>query len=128
MPGSTLLDTTAVIALFAGEKAVCDRIARASVLVSSTVLGELYYGALKSARSAANLARIEEFASSVGVLACDAATARHYAQVKERLRAKGRPIPENDIWIAAVAMQHSLPLATRDKHFQEVDGLLVENW
>jgi tRNA(fMet)-specific endonuclease VapC len=128
MPGSTLLDTTAVIALFAADKAVCDRIARANVLVSSTVLGELYYGALKSSRSAANLARIEEFASSVGVLACDAATARHYAQVKERLRAKGRPIPENDIWIAAVALQHSLPLATRDDHFQAVEGLRLENW
>ena len=128
MPGSTLLDTTTVIALFAADTAVCDRIARASVLVSSTVLGELYYGALKSSRSASNLARIEEFASSVGVLACDAGTARHYAQVKERLRARGRPIPENDIWIAAVALQHSLPLATRDDHFQAVEGLRVENW
>jgi tRNA(fMet)-specific endonuclease VapC len=128
MPGSTLLDTTAVIALFAADKTVCDRIAQEDVLVSSTVLGELYYGALKSARSAANLVRIEEFAASVGVLACDAVTARHYAQIKDRLRSKGRPIPENDIWIAAVALQHDLPLATRDDHFKAVDDLRVENW
>jgi len=48
--------------------------------------------------------------------------------VRDRLRLKGRPIPENDIWIAAVALQHGLPLATRDDHFNEVDGLRVENW
>jgi len=128
MPGNTLLDTTAVIALFAGEAAVCDRIAETTVNVPSTVLGELYYGALKSGRAASNLARIEEFAATVGILACDAVTARHYGQIKERLRSKGRPIPENDIWIAAVAVQHGLPLATRDEHFQEVEGILVESW
>ena len=128
MPGSTLLDTTAVIALFAGEEAVRDRIARTDVLVPSTVLGELYYGALKSGRPANNLARIEEFAASVAVLACDRETARHYGQIKDGLRSKGRPIPENDIWIAAVALQHGLPLATRDEHFKEVDGLRVEKW
>ncbi len=128
MPGSTLLDTTAVIALFAADKQVCDRISHTNVLVSSTVLGELYYGALKSARAAANVARVEEFAASVGVLACDAATAKHYGQIKDLLRSKGRPIPENDIWIAAVAMQHRLPLATRDDHFKAVEGLRLENW
>lgn len=127
MPGSTLLDTTAVIALFAADKQVCDWIARTNVLVSSRVLGELYYGALKSARSAANVARVEEFAASVGVLACDAATARQYGQIKDALT-KGRPIPENDIWIAAVAMQHGLALATHDDHFKEVEGLRLEKW
>ena len=128
MAGRTLLDTTAVIALFAADKTVCERIAQTDVLVSSTVLGALYYGALKSARSAANLARIEEFAAAAGVVACDGVTARHYAQIKDRLRSKGRPIPENDIWIAAIAMQHRLPLATRDDHFKAVDGLSIENW
>ena len=96
--------------------------------VSSTVLGELYYGALKSGQSAGNLARIDEFAAAVGVLACDATTARHYGQVKARLKSRGRPIPENDVWIAAVALQHGLPVVTRDEHFKEVDGLAVESW
>lgn len=105
-----------------------DSIARTNVLVPSTVLGELYYGALKSARSAANIARVEEFAASVGVLTCDAATAKHYGQIKNALRSKGRPIPENDIWIAAVAIQHGLLLATRDDHFKEVEGLRLEEW
>jgi tRNA(fMet)-specific endonuclease VapC len=72
--------------------------------------------------------RIEEFASSASVLSCDGETARHYGQIKDRLRLKGRPIPENDNWIAASAMQHGLPLATRDDHFKEVDGLRIETW
>ncbi len=79
-------------------------------------------------RVAANLDRIEQFASSVQVLNCDAATAQLYGNIRDALRSKGRPIPENDIWIAAVALQHGLPLATRDDHFKEVDGLRVENW
>lgn len=128
MPGRLLLDTTAAITLFAAEKTVRDRIAEADVFVSSTVLGELYYGALKSGRARDHIVRVEEFAASVGVLPCDAVTARHYGQIKDRLRAKDRPIPENDIGIAAVAMQHSLPVATRDERFKEVGGLLVEYW
>ena len=128
MPGKVLLDTNVIIAFFSAEKAVTQHVSQAELFVSATVLGELYYGARKSAHSAANQARIEEFASSVSVLNCDAETARRYGEIKDRLRSKGRPIPENDIWIAACAMQHDLPLATRDDHFKEVDGLRIETW
>ena len=128
MPGKVLLDTNVIIAFFAGEQAVSQCLSEAEVLVSSTVLGELYYSAHKSAHAAANLSRIEQFAAAVQVLSCDGVTARHYGQIKDRLRIKGRPIPENDIWIAAIAQQYSLPLATRDEHFKDVDGLALENW
>jgi tRNA(fMet)-specific endonuclease VapC len=128
MPGRVLLDTNVIIALFSGEPSVSQKLADAEVFVPSTVLGELYYGARKSANATANLARIEQFAAAVHVLSCDATTAQLYGQVKDRLRVKGRPIPENDIWIAAVAMQHDLPLATRDDHFKEVHGLGLESW
>lgn len=101
---------------------------QSAIFVSSTVLGELHFGARKSAQAASNERRIEEFASSASVLSCDAETAKHYGQIKDRLRLKGRPIPENDIWIAASAIQHGLALATRDDHFEEVDGLRIEAW
>src|SRR5271165_2663794 len=114
MPGRILLDTNVVIAIFNRDKTVSQFISESEVFVSSTVLGELHYGALKSAQAASNQARIEEFAESVLVLNCDSATARHYGEIKDRLRSKGRPIPENDIWIAAAAIQYGLPLATRD--------------
>jgi tRNA(fMet)-specific endonuclease VapC len=62
------------------------------------------------------------------VLVCDVETARHYGRVRNELRRKGRPIPENDIWIAATARQHDLILVTRDPHFDEVEGLPIEAW
>lgn len=96
--------------------------------MSSITLGELYYGAYNSGKVASNLQNIRQFAQLVTVLGCDAATGERYGQIKRALRIKGTPIPENDIWIAAVALQHSLTLATRDEHFQKVDGLLVERW
>ncbi len=127
--GRFLLDTNIVIALFAEEAAVQQRLAEANeVFVPSIVLGELYYGAHKSARVAENLARLDDFVASSTVLACDTVTAQQYGDIKNTLRAKGRPIPENDIWIAAIAMQYHLTLVARDGHFHEVDGLRVEEW
>lgn len=129
MSGRFLLDTNIVIAIFAKDASVQTRIAAAAeVFVPVTVLGELYYGAHKSTRAKANLERIEEFAASNTILMCDTETARQYGEVKSGLSAKGKPIPENDIWIAAIAMQHGLTVATRDGHFSHVEGLIVESW
>lgn len=55
-------------------------------------------------------------------------TAWIYGEVRNHLRLKARPIPENDLWIAAIAIQHGLTLATRDEHFNDVDDLKRENW
>jgi tRNA(fMet)-specific endonuclease VapC len=100
----------------------------AEVFVPAIVLGELYYGAHKSSRVAENIAKINKFAANNTVMVSDTATAQAYGQIKNSLRAKGRPIPENDIWIAAIAMQYNLALVTRDSHFGEVDGLVIETW
>jgi tRNA(fMet)-specific endonuclease VapC len=128
MAGKFLLDTNVIIALFSGDKSVSERVARAEVFVPSTALGELYYGAHKSAHAAENLARVRQFAAAAQVLGCDAETAWIYGEVRNGLRLKGRPIPENDIWISALAIQHGLTLATRDEHFNEMDNLRRENW
>jgi tRNA(fMet)-specific endonuclease VapC len=55
-------------------------------------------------------------------------TAEFYADIRHELKTKGRPVPENDIWIAALARQHSLPVATRDAHFDNIDGIQRINW
>ncbi len=55
-------------------------------------------------------------------------TALNYGQIKNELRSKGKPIPENDVWIAALAIQHGLTLLSRDPHFQNVSNLVVEAW
>lgn len=129
MNGRFLLDTNIVIALFAKEKEVQRRLADAAeVFLSSIAIGELYYGAYKSTHVTNNIAKIEEFAATNRVLICDMMTAQQYGQIKNNLRVKGRPVPENDIWIGAIAMQHNLALATRDDHFKEIEGLDMEMW
>lgn len=129
MSGRFLLDTNIVIALFADETIVKSNLAQANeVFIPSIVIGELCYGARKSGRVEANLARVDELVASSTILVCDAETARQYGKVKNKLRLKGRPLPENDIWIAALALQYELVLVTRDAHFQEVDSLKTTGW
>ena len=98
------------------------------VFVPAIVFGELFFGAAKSSRPRENRVRLEEFAAGRTILPCDLRVAREYGRLKQDLRAKGKPIPENDIWIAALASSHQLVLATRDRHFREVDGLAIAVW
>jgi tRNA(fMet)-specific endonuclease VapC len=129
MAGRLLLDTSVVIDLFAGDDAVQRGLAEAEeIFVPSVAIGELLYGARISARAEANVAHVEAFSAAVVVLACDLETAYHYSEIKAVLRTKGRPLPENDVWIAALAKQHDLALATRDGHFREIEGLSLTAW
>jgi len=129
MAGSYLLDTNIVIALFASEPSAVDQFANANeVFLCGVVVGELYFGARKSARVTENVARVDALAATNPILDCDLDTSRQYGIVKESLRAKGKLIPDNDIWIAAIALQFGLILATRDAHFNEVDGLPIATW
>lgn len=129
MNGRFLLDTNIVIACLANEVDVVDHINDADELfISSTILGEMLYGAYNSTNVEFNIHRINSFLSSAGLLSCDESTSHIYGNMKMELRRKGRPIPDNDIWIAASARQHSLTLVTRDNHFDEVDGLPVIQW
>ena len=127
-----LLDTNVVIALFAVEHSVLEEVRKAEersrLRVPAIVLGELYYGARKSAKPADNVRRVDSLETRASVMSCDAGTARVYGSIKDMLRIKGKPIPDNDIWIAALALQHNLCLVTRDSHFQEVDGLQITAW
>jgi|SRR3972149_3393887 len=129
MSGKFLLDTNIVIALFGNDVSVNMRLEHVDeVFISSTVLGELYFGAYKSSNVKKNISRIDDFALSSAVLPCDADTSRYYGLIKNRLLQKGLPIPENDIWIAAVALQHGLTVVSRDGHFGEVENLKFETW
>ena len=126
MSGRCLLDTNIVIALLADEASVKSRLAQAEeVFVSSIAIGELFFGARKSTRPDVNLARIDEFAAVSVVLGCETETARRYGDLKNTLRLKGRPLPENDIWIAAQALETGSMLVTFDSHFEHIPGLRI---
>ncbi|WP_263975501.1 VapC toxin family PIN domain ribonuclease [Leptolyngbya sp. 7M] len=96
-----------LIALFANETTVREHLAEATEgLIPGIAIAELHDGARKSGRVQANLARIGALVASSVVLGCDATTARWSGEMKQSLRLKGRLLPENDIWIAAIAGQH----------------------
>lgn len=129
MSGRCLVDTNVIVAFLERDISVRQRFAEAeAIFVPSIAIGELYYGAYKSSRVAANLARLDEFVTRYTVFGCDEVTAVFYGQIKSVLRAKGRPIPENDIWIAAIALQYELTLVSRDTDFLYIDGLPLESW
>jgi len=95
------------------------------ISISTVVLGELLAGFAGGSRERRNREELAAFLDSprVVVRQVDEATADFYATVFTLLRQKGRPIPSNDLWIAATALQHGLILATRDEHFAEIDAL-----
>ena len=129
MSGRYLLDTNIVIALFANDAAVVEQIREADeVFIPSVVIGELYYGARRSGRVEANLKRVDELAAESMVLSCDIGSAQRYGEIKDELRKKGHPIPENDIWVAALALQHDLTLVSRDEHFDQMQSVRAEAW
>jgi len=129
VPGKVLLDTTIIIALFNADQAVVSALSDTQEVFAPVIaIGELFYGALKSGQTERNLEKIREFARANTVIPVTAQTGEAYGRIKNRLRERGRPIPENDIWIAAIALQHDLDLATRDTHFQEVEGLRFQRW
>ena len=129
LSGKYLLDTNVAIALFAGDLAVQEKVRNAEYIVAvPPVIGELCFGAQKSNRVTENLHKIDILVQQSIVFPCDLETAQWYGIIKNQLRRKGRPIPDNDIWIAAIAMQRGLILVTRDAHFDEVESLQTEYW
>lgn len=129
LSGKYLLDTNVAIALFAGDLAVQEKVRNAEYIVAvPPVIGELCFGAQKSNRVTENLHKIDILVQQSIVFPCDLETAQWYGIIKNQLRRKGRPIPDNDLWIAAIAMQRGLILVTRDAHFDEVESLQIERW
>jgi tRNA(fMet)-specific endonuclease VapC len=124
-----LLDTSVVVAHLRGS---IDLQTLASpdepLFLPLIALGELYRGVLKSARPESNRAKVNEFLEIAAVLYPDVGTAEIYAQIAQALDTRGTPIPENDLWIAAVAPECDMPLATRDNHFRQVEMLDILWW
>lgn len=127
--GRYLLDTNIVIALFTGDSSVEAKVANTeNVALAPPIIGELCFGAQKSEKVTENLYRINMFIEEHLLFSCDLETAHWFGIIKNQLRRKGVPIPNNDIWIAAIAMQHGLILVTRDSHFDVIESLQTERW
>lgn len=123
-----VIDTNVYGALMAGSREVARSLQLAQELILCPfVLGELLAGFKAGTRTEANRRELEEFLDTrrVKTVVADDDTAELYAEIHLALRRKGNPIPPNDMWIAATAMQHGAAVCTLDAHFDYVDGLMV---
>ena len=124
-----LLDTSAYSAFKRGHREIQHRIQEADqIQLNPVVLGELRAGFLNGTRLRDNLHELADFLASprVSIALVDEETAERYAIIVDALRRAGTPIPTNDIWIAASAMQHGSTLLTTDPHFQAVSQVVSE--
>lgn len=123
------VDTTTAVHYLNNVEAVRRRLeAEPSIALPVAVAAELLFGALNSGRSAVNLPRYQALIDSAVVLPADPSTAMEYARLRLALKQLGRPIPSNDLWIAATCIQHNLTLVTSDRHFSACVDLLTEDW
>lgn len=124
-----ILDTNALSAFIDGEPAVGVRLAsEAHVAIPVIVLGEFRYGIAGSRYRDRYERWLRDHLSGFEILGVTEPTTVTYARVRVSLKKLGRPIPANDAWIAALALQHRLPVMSRDEHFDSVPGLRREAW
>ena len=124
-----ILDTNALSAAAEREPSALEVVAQAERLaVPVIVLGEYRFGIAQSRQRASYENWLREWVAAVSVLDIDEETTHSYAAIGMELKKKGKPIPSNDLWIAALCRQHSLPLLSRDRHFDFVSGLQRIDW
>lgn len=118
------LDTSAYSHFKRGEPRVVEMVDRAEWIgVPSVVVGELWAGFLRGARVEENVAELDDFLDHavVETLCVDDGVARVYGEMVVDLRRRGRPLPTNDIWIAATAAHAGSVVLTFDEHFRQID-------
>lgn len=119
-----LVDTSVVVHAFRGHEDVRLNIASASTLYLSIVsYGELLYGAEKSAQPAMRHLQLDAFEAACVLLPVDKEVAGCYHRLRLMTEKRGKPLPANDLWIAATAIAYSLPLYSEDHHFEDLSGL-----
>jgi tRNA(fMet)-specific endonuclease VapC len=125
----TLLDTSAYAAFMRGHEGIKSALHQAEeIYLNAIVIGELLAGFMRGRHRQKNQTELQTFLSSerVGVLTLDQETSARYAVILDTLRNAGTPIPTNDIWIAATAMQHSLRILTTDAHYLKIPQVIVD--
>ena len=124
-----ILDTNALSAAADNDPAIIALLARADqVAIPVIVLGEYRYGIAQSRNRATYANWLDGLLPDCLVLDVNEPTTDHYAEITLELKRLGKPIPTNDIWIAALCRQHALPLLSRDRHFDLVAGTKRIGW
>ncbi len=126
MNGRISLDTNIVIRLFKNDPKITNTLVTVSTIcLPIPVIAELFFTARNSSRQKENLKVYNEFIDVCNVLNITRETANHYSIIRLELKQKGRPIPENDLWIASICKEQNLPLITGDAHFDDINDLKI---
>ena len=123
-----LIDTNIYTGMMKGDREVKSQLQRAAEIgICSVSIGELLSGFKGGNREQQNREELGQFLDSprVCIHVVDENTAEFYAEILNSLRKAGKPVPTNDIWIAAVALQHGWKVFTKDSHFKQIKGLML---
>jgi len=123
-----LIDTNIYSELLRGNKFVADLLKKPDIIAFSVIsIAELLSGFKNGDREKENLEELDQFIYSPRVIVydIDTETSEFYAKIYDELKRSGDPIPTNDLWIAALTLQHGTKLFTLDKHFRKVRGLFI---
>lgn len=124
-----ILDTNALSALADKDSALLEVISNASSLALPFVAyAEFRYGLLGSKRPAPGMQLLEQLACCIPLLLPDLKTIQQFSVIKDQLKRAGRPIPDDDIWIASLAVQHQMPVLSRDQRFDHITGIERVSW
>lgn len=124
-----ILDTNALSAFFKGDSDLNEFLsATGRQHLPTVVIGEYRFGLMRSRLRHHLQEQLNGLISDSIVLTIDLTTTIHYARVRDELSRLGTPIPENDVWVAALARQHDLPVVSRDRHFDRVAGIVRRGW
>lgn len=124
-----LFDTNIIIAFLNGEKSVIEKIYQLEVLnVSVITIGEMLYGANKSSNLKSNIEVYNDFFNNCNIYIVDKKVSECYGKIRSELSQNGTPIPENDIWIAAIAKSNNKIIVSRDKHLNQIKFIKTEKW
>jgi tRNA(fMet)-specific endonuclease VapC len=127
--GDLGLDTNGAIAYLQGHPQAMSWVEAADALFLPVICyGELRYGALHSKKATENLGRMEALVDLCSLLDVTRGVAGRYAVIRQSLAQKGTPIPEADLWIAAICLEHELAVLSEDVHFDRVPGLTRYDW
>jgi tRNA(fMet)-specific endonuclease VapC len=123
-----ILDTNALSAIVDGDANIAKVLPPERLAIPVIVLGEFQFGVEQSRRRDRYIQWLSEQLSDYEILEITATSARYYAEIRLESKQNGKPLPSNDVWIAALCRQHNLPILSRDRHFDVVKGLQRIAW
>ena len=126
MNGNYLVDTSVIIALLKGDVRAVELFDQADrIFIPAIVVGELFYGAQNSTKKQENMRIFRDFLSQYEIAGIDFSVAQEYGEIKSQLKKGGINVPENDLWIAAIAKSNQYTLISFDGHFVKINGLQI---